>query len=71
MLRQWVLRKSFKLFKKFRTLGYPKPKKIGISQDHSIMGYPKTGELGYPNFGIRGTIGRGGTFLKHGFPLRD
>ena len=71
MLRQWVLRKSFKLFKKFRTLGYPRNIKIGISQDHGIMGYPKMGELGYPNFGIGGTICRVGTFLKHEFPLRD
>ena len=54
MLRQWVLRKSFNLFKNF-----------------GVWDIPKALKLGYPNFGMKGSFCRGGTFLKHEVPLKD
>ena len=63
MLRQWVLRKSFKLFKNFGVWDIPKALKLGYPKIVRIMGYP--------NFGMKGPFCRGETFLKHEVPLKD
>ena len=71
MLRQWVLRKSFNLFKNFGVWDIPRTLKLGYPIFATLWDIPKWAMLGYPNFGMKGPFCRGGTFLKHEVPLKD
>ena len=71
MLRQWVLRKSFNLFKNFGVWDIPGMLKLGYPKIAVLWDIPKRTELGYPNFGMNGPFCRGETFLKHEVPLKD
>ena len=52
MLRQWVLRKSFNLFKNFGVWDIPKALKLGYPKIAALWDIPKWAMLGYPNFTI-------------------
>ena len=71
MLRQWVLRKSFNLFKNFGVWDIQNALKMGYPIFGTLWDIPKRAMLGYPNFGMKGPFCRGGTFLKHEVPLKD
>ena len=71
MFRQWVLRKSFNLFKNFGVWDIPRTLKLGYPIFATLWDIPKWAMLGYPNFGMKGPFCRGGTFLKHEVPLND
>ena len=71
MLRQWVLRKSFNLFKNFGVWDIPGMPKLGYPKIAALWDIPKRVMLGYPNFGMKEPFCIGGTFLKHEVPLKD
>ena len=52
MFRQWVLRKSFNLFKNFGVWDIPKALKLGYPKIAALWDIPKRAMLGYPNFAI-------------------
>ena len=62
MLRQWVLRKSFNLFKNFGVWDIPGMLKLGYPMFGTLWDIPKRAMLGYPNFGMKGPFCRGERF---------
>ena len=62
MLRQWVLRKSFNLFKNFGVWDIPNSLKIGYPMFGTLWDIPKRAMLGYPNFGRKGRFAEGQRF---------